>query len=232
MKTFTFDIETVPIENLSKAQTTEYKKVMNNLIKRRYPNNDYTLSDLKDLRNLARSVSPFLGKICVIGIHYKDDAGNTQSEALYGEDESKILIKFWSYLAQFDKGLFISFNGLAFDVPFIIKRSMFHRITPTNNSFLDLRRFSVYPHFDVKMVLGDWDKYATGTLDLITNFLSIPSPKEGKVAAKDVYDAYRSGHLKEVADYCGRDVAATYEVYSVVKDFVFNPFKKKWENKR
>ena len=227
MKTFTFDIETVPIESLDKAQTIEYKKVMKQLTSKWYPNGDYTLTDLKNLRNLGRSVSPFLGKICVIGIHYKDDDGNVQTEALYGEDERKILSTFWSYLAQFGQGLFISFNGLAFDVPFIIKRSMFHRIVPTNNAFLDLRRFSIWPHFDVKMVLGDWDKYATGTLDLITNFLSIPSPKDGKVAAKDVYDAYRSGRLKEVADYCEKDVVATYEVYSVVKDFVFNPFKKK-----
>lgn len=227
MKTFTFDIETIPIENLDKAQMDEYRKIMKGLINKWYPNGGYTLSDLKDLRNLARSVSPFLGKICVIGIHYKDDLGNVQTEALYGEDEGKLLTTFWSYLAQFGQGLFISFNGLGFDVPFIIKRSMFHRIVPTNNSFLDLRRFSTWPHFDVKMILGDWDKYATGTLDLITNFLSIPSPKEGKVAAKGVYTAYREGRLNEVADYCVRDVVATYEVYSVVKDFVFNPFKKK-----
>jgi len=227
MKTFTFDIETVPLETLTESQWSEYEKVMKGLINKRFPNNDYTLSDLKDLRNLGRSVSPFLGQICVIGVHYKDDTGNTQSEALYGYDERELLLKFWSYLAQVGQTLFVSFNGLGFDVPFIIKRSMFHRITPTNNAFLDLRRFSVWPHFDVKMVIGDWDKYATGTLDMITNFLSIPSPKDGKVAAKDVYDAYRSGKLKDVADYCERDVIATYEVYNIVKDFVFNPFKNK-----
>lgn len=230
MKTFTFDIETVPIEKLDEAQNTEYRKVMNNLKKKWFPNGDYKLSDLKNLRNLGRSVSPFLGKICVIGIHYKDDAGNVQTEAIHGYDERQILLTFWKYVAQFEQskpGLFISFNGLGFDVPFILKRSMFHRIVPSSNSFLDQRRFSVWPHFDVKMVIGDWDKFATGTLDLITNFLSIPSPKEGKVAAKDVYDAYKNGRLKDVADYCERDVVATYEVYDVVKDFVFNPFKKR-----
>lgn len=228
MKTLTFDIETVPLERneLGPAQWDEYKKVMNNLTKKWYPDNNYSISQLKNLRNLGRAVSPFLGKIVVIGLHYKDDAGNTQTDALYGTDERKILVDFWGYLNTFGKGLFVSFNGLNFDLPFIIKRSLFHRITPTNNFFIDMRRFSTWPHFDVKMILGDWDKYATGTLDLLTNFLGIPSPKDGKVSAKDVYDSYKSGHLKDVADYCTKDVVSTYECYNVMKDYVYNPFNK------
>jgi len=200
--------------------------MMKGYLKKNYPKNNYTLSDLKHARNLIMSVSPYLGKIVVIGVHYKDDNNKVQTDALFGNDEREILINFWKYLSQFGKGLFISFNGLAFDVPFIIKRSMYHRITPSNNSFLDLRRFSKWPHFDVKMVVGDWDRYAVGTLDLLTNFLGIPSPKDGKVAAADVNQAYLDGKLKDVADYCLKDVIATYEVYSVVKNFTYNQFKK------
>ena len=226
MRTLTFDIETVPLEVLNESQWAEYAKNMNNLKKRFHPDGKYGITDLKNLRNLARSVNPYIGKIVTIGVHYKPDDGPAQAEALYGDDERKILLDFWKTLQGFGKGLFISFNGLGFDLPFIIKRSMFHRITPTNNLFLDKRRFSTWPHFDVKMVMGDWDKYATGNLDLLTNFLSIPSPKDGKVEAKDVYEAYLNGGLKDIADYCVRDVEATYNLYSVVKDYVFNPFKK------
>jgi len=225
MRTLTFDIETVPQDNLEPYQITEYRKVMKTNLKRFFPDGNYTLSELKDIRNLTMAVSPFLGKIVVIGLHYKGEDGVEETHAIYGYDERTLLVEFWSTLSKLTKTRFISFNGLNFDVPFILKRSLFHRVTPTNNDFMDLRRFSQWPHYDVKMMMGDWDKYATGTLDLISNFLSIPSPKEGKVAAKDVYYAYKNKQLKEVADYCLRDVVATFEVYSIMKDFTHNPFK-------
>lgn len=224
MQTLTFDIETIPIENNDPYFQLELNKVVDGLIVKRFPTTAPTPAELENLFNLAGSVSPYLGKIIVIGIHYKDNAGNIQTDALYGDDEKEILLKFWDYLRQF-KGTFVSFNGLIFDAPFIIKRSMFHRIIPTNNDFINLKRFSINPHFDVKMIIGDWDKYATGTLDTITNFLGVPSPKEGAVIAADVYQAYKDGRIKEVADYCLRDVVATYEVYDIIKDYVFTPFK-------
>ena len=219
------DIETIPQQTtMTKKQKDLYKRLMANQIKRGSDGvNKLTISELKKIRGLVMSTNPYLGEVIVIGL-YRNKDGNEGSIALTGT-EKEILERFWATMATF-KGTIVSFNGLEFDFPFIIKRSMKHLIKPTNNDVLDMKRFSRYPHFDAKMVLGNWDKYATGNLDLICEFLNISSPKEGGVRASEVEQAYHDGRIVEIAEYCLRDVEATYKVYNIAKDYTYKvPFK-------
>lgn len=214
------DIETIPQqETMTSKQKDLYKKLMATQIKK---SNDskISLSELKKLRGLVMSTNPYLGEIIVIGL-YRNKDGNTGSIGLTGP-EPQILKRFWDTMATF-KGQIVTFNGLEFDIPFIIKRSMKHGILPTNNDLLDMKKFSRYPHFDVKMIMGNWDKFATGNLDLICDFLGVASPKEGEIKASGVEQAYKEGKIKEIAEYCIRDVEATYKVFEKIKDYTFKP---------
>lgn len=217
-----FDIETIPTQKpLSEAQQEEFEKRMTAQIKKRFPEG-YSLSqdEYSNLRGLVMATTPYLGEIVVIGL-YGVDGEQRQEMALTGS-EPEILNQFWNILRQWE-GSFCSFNGLEFDTPFIVRRSMYHNIKPTNNRFLDLKRYSKWPHFDVKMVMGDYDKYASGKLSLVCDFLGVPSPKEGEVNGSQVEQAFLDGKINLIAEYCLRDVKATYECYNRIKDWTFNP---------
>lgn len=213
MNVVSFDIETVPQENLSEIQIEEVdRKVANYLDKN-------PKVDLEEARNLIMGTSPFFGEIITIGMYLKEDryGGQEGSVALVGE-EHEILSEFWENLNTF-KGLFVSFNGLSFDVPFILKRSMKHKIKPTNAAFLNTYRFQKTPHFDVKEIVSDFDRWNAPTLQLTCDLLGIASPKDGDIKAKEVYAAYKAGRIQEIAAYCERDVKATYLCYKELQGY-------------
>lgn len=204
----TFDIETIPYEDseLSEIQKEEIERKVDKYLSKN-PG-----EDMQEAKRLIMGTSPYFGKIIVIGLLKADAQGDYETLALKGDDEQKILRDFWSILSR-HKGLFISYNGLSFDVPFILKRSMKHQIPTTNRDFMMTYRFKKHPHFDVKEVISDYDRFAAPTLHLACDHVGVPSPKEGEVKASEVYDAYKEGRLQEIADYCVRDVKSTYEVY-------------------
>ena len=228
-ESITYDIETIPQQaTMTKTQLTAYKKLMYSQLAKAHPDfrtNKVPFSSVKKVRGLVMATNPYLCEIIAISLYKVTD---TQEGLLnITGTEADILTRFWENLRDF-KGTFVSFNGLEFDAPIIIKRSMKHRIEVTNNSFVDLKKFSSYPHFDVKMIFGNWDKYASGTLDLVCDFLCIASPKDGEVKASDVEQAFKEGRIQAIADYCGRDTYATYLCYRIAKDYVFKPSYKKY----
>jgi len=212
IETLTFDIETVPQEGpLSSIQEEELDKKISRYLNR------YPEKDSNDVKNLLMGTSPYFGEIIVIGL-YKTIGDNEESMAITGSEE-EILSRFWEIVRN-HKSLFISYNGLSFDIPFILKRSMKFKIKPTNPDFLITRRFSKYPHFDVKEVISDFDKFAAPSLHLACDLMGVKSPKEGEVKAEDVHKVYKEkGGLQKIADYCIRDVKATYEVFKGLQGY-------------
>jgi len=211
LDTLTFDIETIPQQApLSDIQQQELKKQLEKTYKR---NLDWDDKEKEAFKRLIMATNPFYGEIICIGLHKTID--DLEDSLVLTGEENHILARFWKILKSF-KGLFISFNGLNFDIPFILKRSMKHSILPTNNDFLDLKRFSRNPHFDTKLVIGDWDKYAPGTLRLVCDYLGVSSPKEGEIKAENVEEQFKKGKIDAIAEYCLRDIHATYSVYEVL----------------
>jgi|AntRauTorckE6833_2_1112554.scaffolds.fasta_scaffold00277_14 hypothetical protein len=210
MNTLTFDIETIPTpdEELSDIQKEEIQRKVDTYLKRN------PSADPMDAKGLIMGTSPYFGKIIVIGVH-KVTSLTTKSFALTG-NEKDILVNFWKEVAGFS-GVFVSYNGLSFDVPFIVKRSMKYGLSPSNKRFLKTYRYSQDTHFDAKDVISDYDRYASPTLHLACDLLGIDSPKEGEVKADQVAKAYEEGKLQQIADYCVRDVEATYKVYKKLK---------------
>lgn len=214
--TLTFDIETVPQQApLTTLQETEIEKRIDALLLRK-PD-----EDREKAKRLIMATNPFFGEIVCIGFYKTTLSGEAGSIALTGT-EKQILEKFWGIVGKFD-GLFISFNGIDFDVPFILKRSMHHRIEPNNNNFLDLKRYSRFPHYDVKQVISDFDRFAGGTLELICEFLGMPSPKAGGIRAENVEEEYKKGNIEGISQYCLLDVETTYKIWDISKKYTFNP---------
>jgi len=213
MQKLSFDIETIPqeLDELSSIQMEELEKKVSRAVDK----GDSTPRE--ELVNRICSTSPYLGKIVCIGL-FMEEEGETESLSLIGS-EKEILERFWKIVGRFD-GLFISYNGREFDVPFIVKRSMHYNMSVTNFNFLKTKRFSSFPHFDVKDMISDWNSFSAPTLKLACDLLGVPSPKEGEVKAENVYAAFKEGRIQEIADYCVRDVVSTFKCYERILPFM------------
>lgn len=211
----TFDIETIPqeIADFTEIQKEEFERLLEGQIKR----HDGAKTE-EEISSLIRGTNPFFGKIICIGAHkwFKGEQGETEKLKLFSGDERDLLEKFFKAIKGF-KGVFVHFNGLDFDVPFIVKRALHHQLKPQNDNFNKLRRFSPYPHFDVMQHVANWDRYNKPSLHMLADHLGIRSPKEGEVKASEVYTAWKEGRAQEIYDYCLRDVESTYQIYRKIK---------------
>jgi len=209
-----FDIETVPQTELSTYQEEYFRKRLAREVS--FTNEDI---DNKDVQRRIKAVNPFLGKIICIGTYCdrKDEF-----KAFYPQDEKELLKEFWTFIC--DETQFISFNGLDFDIPYIMIRSLHHNISPPRlrnqrHSFLVQTRYSQRPHYDVAKWAANWDPRRSISLKLLCDTLKIDSPKEGEIVAEKVEEAYLDGKIELIAEYCLRDVKATYECYKKLTRF-------------
>lgn len=209
MNTIIFDIETIPTPKILSPVLSDAVEAR---VKREV---EYTKeTDVEEVRRRIMGTSPFYGEICVISWQINNEDPIT----LYGE-EKDILQAFWESIADFN-GVFVSYNGLRFDVPFIITRSMYHRLKPTNKNFLQKRRFSFYPHFDIHALLSDWGEQRGISLKLACEFFGIRSSKDGEVVAAKVAEYVANGEITKVAKYCAEDVRATADLYKILSKYV------------
>ena len=147
-----FDIETVP-EHKDAWSDLKDAYVQSRLA--RYDGDSPTTESIK-----IQSINPYVGKIICIGV-YEESMRYPHGQATEFvedgfNDEKTLLSNFWDYISGF-KGVFVSFNGLSFDVPFIRARSWHHKIPMRSLRFLQLRRFSTDPHFDVMRIFSNWE---------------------------------------------------------------------------
>jgi len=132
-------------------------------------------------------------------------------------DEVEMIKKFFEIS---EKNSLCGFNIKGFDIPFIVKRALFLGIPIPNSlklygkkpwdmeNFIDL--YEVYKHTG----------YKSGSLDLICQFLSIPTPKDG-IDGSQVQTFHDEGRDDEIREYCNRDVEATILVYEKFKSLNF-----------
>lgn len=190
-----FDIETIPVEDGKKEALREIHK-------KRF-------DDGKKVGEFAdffadTSFNGGFGRIACLS--YAIDDGLVKT--LCG-DERKILQDFWEVAKTID--LFIGFNIMDFDLRFIYQRSMILGIKPTKE--LSFARYQKYPIYDV---LCEWVKWAyvkKGTLHELAIAFGFPSSKTGEIEGKDVAKAFADGRIKEICDYCEKDVEVTRKIY-------------------
>ena len=141
----------------------------------------------------------------ILCICYGIDDGEIQ--CLSG-DEKNILTKFWAVAKDVDT--FVGHNIMEFDLRFIYKRSVIHRIRPSRQ--LNFARYRSDPIFDT---MKEWEKWGAMGISLhkLTICLGIASPKEAGIDGSKVYKYYLDGKSEEIYKYCKRDVEATRAVY-------------------
>lgn len=171
---------------------------------------------MKSEKRIAElALRPTSAMICCFG--YCFDDGDPKALMLTKADretERKLLLQAWEILSHADQ--FVTFNGLGFDLPVLLMRSMMNKVRPAVK--IDRRRYSVENHCDIRMVLGNWDSFAKGNLDFYSRVLL------GK-AGKDDIDGSMVGEMfemelfDEISEYCQDDVKVTWELYQLLTKY-------------
>lgn len=175
------------------------------------------------------ALSPFVGRIVVIGVMNVDDGRSAAFYEIPGKphldtrregdrtyisgSEKQILEKFWELFDSDDR--FITFNGRQFDGPFLMIRSAIHQVVPRRD--LIGKRYDFHPNCDLREALNFmgtiYSKQMRFNLDLACKAFGIESSKSDSVDGRAVETMYRAGKYREIADYCLEDVRATAELY-------------------
>jgi 3'-5' exonuclease len=175
--------------------------------------------DDQGFRELA--LSGEWGRVLTIGLIVERDGrethrgllGRERQTMMFHLDEARTLRSFWKLLRDFDarRDLVVGHNVFDFDLPFLYKRSVVHRIRPALE--LPFARYRSQPIFDT---MCEWDRWRwtrpRASLDTLARVLGLESSKRGMDGSL-VYDKFHEGCHGEIADYCMRDVELVRQVY-------------------
>jgi DNA polymerase elongation subunit (family B) len=148
-------------------------------------------------------------RIVCIGMIFLTDSMEAQGAvSWYGRNEKGLLQQFWTKVGQIRPALYITHNGLGFDLPFIKKRSVVHQVKPPLE--ISLAKFRTEPVYDTMAVWSNWDQRGWAKLDVLARALNVET-KSG--SGKQVAEMWARGQGKEIADYCLQDTYVTYACY-------------------
>ncbi len=229
MATLVFDIETAGEEFEAMDATT--REALTRWIEKTSAGEEEYAIKLADLKE-GLGFSPYTGEIVALGIYdvekkrgvvyFQDPTGKEREEAmeditLKPASEKEMLAQFWEGARHYDT--FVSFNGRAFDAPFMNIRSAVHRIRPSvdllSNRYLPLQR--EVAHVDLLDQLTFYGAVWKGkpSLHLACRAFGIRSPKGDGMKGEDVTRLFREGRGKDIARYNAGDLYATRDLYEV-----------------
>jgi len=174
--------------------------------------------------------SPFLGEIVAVGMIDEEDKGavyfraDNDAKVKDFEDEGiqyrvgsekEVLERFWEVARNYYT--FVTFNGRAFDAPYLMIRSAVHGIRPSRNlmpnRYLSGQKFGTQ-HIDLSDQFTFYGAVRRlPKLHFVTKAFNIESPKEGGMSGEEVPQAFADGRYEEIARYCMDDVVATKKLF-------------------
>jgi hypothetical protein len=221
------DIETVGEDFNTLDKSTQ--DTLTRWIKKESDDEDEFKIALEELKN-GLGFSPLTGEAVAIGVldYYKNEGvvyfqapGEKIKE--YSEEgitfkqasEKEMLEKFWDGARHYE--CFITFNGRAFDIPFLMIRSAIHGVRPTKDL---MRGRYLYQqnanaiHIDLFDQLTFYSALRRkGGLHLWSRAFGIESPKSGGITGDDIGRLYKEKKFSEIAKYNVGDLKATKALY-------------------
>ena len=112
------------------------------------------------------------------------------------------------------------FNIKGFDIPFIIKRALKHKISiPSALKVAGKKPWEITNIIDLQEMYRLWVFGAPGNLDTVCRHLWITSPKNGWIDGSKVQSYHEAGKDDEIIEYCKRDVEAVIDLYKYFKEY-------------
>lgn len=122
--------------------------------------------------------------------------------------EKELLEGFWNTIKSYDQ--FITFNGRAFDCPFLMIRSAVHNIKPSRDLMPNRYGSTHIDLLDQLTFFGATRRRFS--LDMWCKTFGIKSPKADGITGYEVKNMYLAGRYVDIARYCLGDLKATKEL--------------------
>ena len=230
MKRLILDIETLPADENAPGVKENLKYLFERKLEKKERkkeiSEDVVIESGKENGELAfqeyirgTSFDGGFGRLLCVAYAVNDDA----VRVICHDDEKKMLADFWFVAGQCD--LFVGHNIMDFDLRFIIQRSIvlgvkisWDRLGPKrwNNpeqKYLSFAKYQHNPIYDTMYEWSNWGNSRVGTgLEHIALALGLETPKQG-IDGSEVFKFYKEGKIKEICDYCARDVETTRAIY-------------------
>jgi hypothetical protein len=213
------DIETVGISKDYDTCVKDYPRLSEQFDKyfdwflKRFPEDQLTGNNENERKNLIfltrTALVPEFAKIVCVSVAFVTDKNEVKKQTFSNDNEETLLSELQTLLNRCSKLDFhlCGHNLKNFDIPMIAKRMIINGLKPS----------SILPSYDTKpweikaidtKDVWQYGAYnAIGSLDLMCSALDIPTPKGGEVTGDKVHDCYwNKGMLKEIGEYCERDV--------------------------
>jgi len=153
-----------------------------------------------------------LGKVICISLGlYNESTGSIRLKSLIDREERTVLTDFNQMIEGF-RGDYIHYNGLSFDIPFILQRMAYHGIFAADPRLDSLARYRKSPHFDLMQVWANWDYTKTKPLNVLANISDLPNPKD-EMDGSMVYAYFKAGEFEAIKRYCEFDTATVLNLY-------------------
>jgi 3'-5' exonuclease len=230
------DIETIPCQNLPEECIPQFDESLVSLGNLKDP---FKIRDkieaartaFSENVNKEMSVSPDLSQVCCLGYGY--DHFTNVFDAQDEPDDYKIIVQAWSLIsdAYREHIPIVTFNGLSFDIPVLLRRSMVLDISVAPGMVADLlARYDNHHHYDLMHMLAFRNPFSGRIYAHNLNYYLARFDIGGKTPGMDggmVYPAWKSGRHDEIAEYCKNDVYMTAALFKRVVPWLIRPEKKK-----
>jgi DNA polymerase elongation subunit (family B) len=164
------------------------------------------------LRSARASLHPMVGRVACVGIYVL----GKEPEVLISIDEKKVLEGLYSRMSDLGDPFLITFNGIQFDVPFLLRRGSFNKVPlgdflPVGGKF-DKRHLDIWEQYggkwtDLNATLAEY-AYFAGCYDLIYG------------SGRQVEDWWNAMEFDEISKHCLGDIKATAGIYEWDRDFL------------
>ena len=177
------------------------------------------LENPEEKDNYVKATSLILSQLVgVCGKIYRPDAREKAMsfKIVDKENEKKVVSTFINEIVDKYKDynvLFVTYNGLNYDAPLIMRKAVQHGVPLQNKSFTNLAKFRRAPHYDVCAIISNWGGEIVD-FETICREFGIENPKDGPTNASNIAESSN----EEIGIYCMKDVEATDEMFQKMKD--------------
>ena len=203
------DIETIPAgDKLTKDEISHPSKMTKKETIDNWRKNDSEAAIEKEYRDRAKH--SLKGQILCIGVAY-----NSESPlVLYHKEEKEIMLAFEKAFKAETWGKALSYSWCGWNIRKFDMIWLWHRVVKYNLDFL--RRFMPLKKWSDRIIdLMEWfsapDYREMTKLDDACRFLGHEG--KGDIDGSKVYDYYKDGKIKEICDYCAKDVKKNQKIF-------------------
>jgi len=220
MSYISLDIETIPNEDMIQYLPEPEVKTGNLKDEAKI---QAKIEQAKEKQIADMALNPFFGRVASYSfVNSEGDTSSVIENPIDDKSESFIiecLLGLITGVIQSDNTI-VTWNGNAFDLPFIYKRAMMLGVElPEDCPVLSqlTKRYTVHPHLDLALALNGWQNY------LSLNSVAMPLLREGKIDfdVTLIKSMIENGEGDKVLQYNRHDAELTYRICEKASKYLF-----------